>query len=234
MPLIDEAEPLAELLRAAREGRSPVVPERGGASGSVPPPYPQAPAGTLRKESAATPLTVDEVLRRRTSVSRFAAEPLSSDVLDQVRRSGLAAERRQWPYESHGDVGITVAVAAYRVDGLAPGLHLYEDSGNGGPRVTVDVADWLRLLQVKYADAPALLLVCGDLDAACAVHGAAGYPHVLTRCGHAGYAALLSAVSLGLAAAPFGFTVPWPRSVRGLCGDWNRHHLFTVALGAGG
>ncbi|WP_369192350.1 hypothetical protein [Streptomyces sp. R08] len=156
------------------------------------------------------------------------------DVLDQVRQSGLAAERRQWPYEIHGDMGITIAVAAYRVDGLVPGLHLYENVGDGDPQLTVDDADWLGLLRAKYADAPALLLVCGDLDAACAVHGAAGYPHVLTRCGHAGYAALLSAVSFGLAAAPFGFTVPWPRTVRGLCGEANRNHLFTVALGVGG
>jgi hypothetical protein len=85
------------------------------------------------------------------------------------------------------------------------------------------------LLRERYAPAPVLFAVCGDLTWACSPDGP-GYGGLLVSAGALGHAIWLSALSIGLAASVFGGPcddiTEAPRPV-----DPDMRHLFTVAVG---
>jgi nitroreductase len=175
-------------------------------------------------------LPLEEALCRRRSVRAFGAEEVSRSDVDFVIGSGLAAERTQQAPGTHPDMGVTIATAAFNVGGLEPGLYLPAAAAGAvcgrGPG-----AQWLAGLQAQYADAPALLLVCGNLARACAAAGRRGYPQLLVRAGAAGYGAWLAAVSIGLAGCAFGGSNHRVTAAMSRHGSEPLRHLFTVAIG---
>jgi hypothetical protein len=146
------------------------------------------------------------------------------DVHGIVARA-LAVESSTWPARTHGNAGLAFLLAAVRVSGLTPGLYAV---GPAAACRALTGARPLAGLRDKYADAPALLFVCGDLH-----YGAGtvpGYGSVLVRAGSLGYASWLAAIASGIAGTVFG----------GTCNEVSRaaqkadprlSHLFTVALG---
>jgi hypothetical protein len=213
MPLLTEGEParrVAELLM-----------QRGAAA-------------TASAESVGNPADgvcwlggpLREALTRRRSVRDFAADPLPCGHLRAIIADARAATAATWPGTRHGDTALTVMVAADRVTGLAEGVHA------AGPGQWLPLAKpgraLLGSLAVEYADAPALLLVCGDLAQISRVGG--GYGDLLVRAGTLGYAAWLRAISLGLGGSIYGGTSPQVTAVARQAGA-GLQHVFTVAIG---
>jgi nitroreductase len=175
------------------------------------------------------PGSVEETLLRRRSVREFSADPLPVSRVRAAIAAARDAEAAAWPARSHGAVTFEILVAAFRVDGLPRGLFAIRDSCPAelaGPQ-----SIWLDSLRGQYADAPALLLICADLNHACRVAGPAGYSSTLVRAGTIGYAAWLWAISAGLAGSVYGVA---SHEVTGAARrlDANYRHLFTVAFGA--
>jgi nitroreductase len=200
----------------------------------------QAPAG---QDAAAAghhtwlPGSIDDTLARRHSVRAFTTDPLPRSTICAAATAARDAEAAAWPAGTHGAGAFQIIVAAFRVDGLAKGLHAI-GTGPGttplGPQIGTEIDTgngWLESLRKEYVDAPALLLICGDLNAACRDGGPTGYASMLVRAGTIGYAAWLWAVSAGLAGSVYG---PACHRVTGAARqlDANLRHLFTVAIGA--
>lgn len=173
------------------------------------------------------PGPVEDVLARRRSVRDFDAIPLPAAQLSAIIAAASDAEAAIWPARSHGAATFEILLAAFRVEGLVAGLYRaccrYQLAGQD--------AAWLDSLRGRYADAPALLLICGNLNQACSSAGSAGYPAMLVRAGTMGYAAWLRTVSAGLAASVYGGPSHEVTAAARLI-DENLRHLFTVAVGA--
>jgi hypothetical protein len=173
------------------------------------------------------PGSVEDVLLRRCSVREFSAEPLPEACVRLAAAAARRAEAATWPTRSHGTAAFEILIAALNVEGLARGLY----PAQGSIRLTDPDAGWLGSLRGQYADAPALLLVCGDLNQACQAAGPSGYASMLVRAGTIGYGAWLWAVATDLAASVYGSPSHQVTSVARQL-DANLRHLFTVALGA--
>jgi hypothetical protein len=174
------------------------------------------------------PGSIEDTLARRRSVRAFGPDSVPSSLVRATVTAACEAEAATWPPRWHGAVTLAILVAAYRVDGMPRGLYA-TSTEPGGPALSADDA-WLEALPALYADAPALLLICGDLAGACREAGPAGYTSMLVRAGTIGYAAWLWALSAGLAGSVYagpshGVTHAAPQL------DANLRHLFTVALG---
>ncbi|WP_079025769.1 nitroreductase family protein [Streptomyces yangpuensis] len=170
-------------LQAAGEGRHPVPAEI-------------APAGTQPLEA---------LLRRRASVRTYAPRPVASDVLAAVVDRAAAFDRETWSDHDSG-AGLEFLVAARDVAGLPVGLYLYSPAGSGFIRLADlpagDAAAEL-VLQLEFADAPAIVMVCGPLAASLDRHGEHGHRLLLTRAGAAAHTAWLTALDRGLVGSIF-------------------------------
>lgn len=175
------------------------------------------------------PGSIEDTLARRRSVRVFRPDPVPESVVRGAVAAARDAEAAIWPASSHGAFTFEILVAAYRVEGMAGGLYA-TSTGTGLPPLGTDDA-LLGSLPALYADAPVLLLICGDLNGACRARGSSGYASMLIRAGTIGYAGWLWAVSAGLAgsvyAAPSHQVTGAAREL-----DPNLRHLFTLALGA--
>ncbi|WP_169514474.1 nitroreductase family protein [Actinokineospora enzanensis] len=168
-----------------------------------------------------------EVLRARRSVRTFAPTELSEDDVHFVLDAAYAADRRMWPATAHGDPGLTLVLAAFAVAGRPTGLYLAEASR--GSLVSVPCPPRVPTELRACADAPALILVCGDVDRASTV-AESGYGALLVRAGALGHAAWLGALARGLAGFPDGASRPAITSALRAVRPGLRH-LFTVAIG---
>jgi len=174
------------------------------------------------------PGPIEDALARRRSVRVFAPDAVSSSLVKAIVTAAYDAEAATWPPRWHGAATLAILVAAYRVDGMARGLYAPSIEPGRQPLGADDA--WLQALPAMYADAPALLLICADLNGACREAGAAGYPATLVRAGTLGYAAWLWALSSGLAGSVYAGPSPGVTgAARQL--DANLRHLFTVAVG---
>ncbi|WP_181019878.1 hypothetical protein [Nonomuraea typhae] len=158
----------------------------------------------------------DSVLAGRRSVREFSAvRPAREDLVRALERAH-ESQRGQWPVERHGQAGLEVLLAVYRVTGMKPGLY-------AGPDVMLGSPPWLSELPGRYADAPVLALVCGRFAG---IDGEA-YGGLLVRAGALGYALWLAARRIGLEGSAFGRT---SGEVTKAAAPGSRH-LFTIAMG---
>lgn len=174
------------------------------------------------------PGSLDETLIGRRSVREFSTDPLPRSHLSAVIAAALDADAATWPAHPHGAVTFEILVAVFRVDGLAAGV--YACRGGHHAMLAGPGSAWFDALRGQYADAPVLLLICGDLNQACRAADSAGYPSMLVRSGTIGYAAWLWAISAGLAGSVYGGASHRVTDVARKL-DPNLRHLFTVALG---
>jgi hypothetical protein len=171
---------------------------------------------------------IEETLTRRRSARVFAASPVPRSHILGAIAAARDAEEAVWPPGKHGGIGLDVLIAAFNIDGLARGLY---STNEANPEPLSPDSACLDILRKQYADAPALLLMCADLNHAFREAGPAGYPAALIRAGTAGYAAWLWSVSIGLAGCIYG-SASHHASGAGRQRQANLRHLFTVAIGA--
>jgi hypothetical protein len=217
MPLIDEAAITAGVADLLSHRRRPVPSSR-----TLPVPGPRALPPQLRRELR--PLSA--VLAARRSVREFSDEPLALADLEFILGHADQAVRTWWPAGTRQDLGLTVLAAAFDVAGLPRGIHAVVHGSR--PRLLGDPR-WLPALRDRYAAAPVLLAVCGDLPWACSAAGP-GYGGLLTAAGALGHAMWLSALSIDLAACVYGSPC---QELTGTAGNYaaGLRHLFTIAIG---
>jgi hypothetical protein len=217
MPLIDEAAITAGVVDLLSHRSCSVPGPR-----KLPVSGPQALPPQLRRELR--PLSA--VLAARRSVREFSGEPLALADLEFILGHAGQAVRPWWPAGTRQDLGLTVLAAAFDVAGLPRGIHAVVHGSP--PRLLADPR-WLPALRDRYAPAPVLLAVCGDLPWACSAAGP-GYAGLLTAAGALGHAMWLSALSIDLAASVYGTPC---QELTGTAGSHaaGLRHLFTVAIG---
>jgi nitroreductase len=193
---------------------------------AAPPPGPMA-AGSRAPGRRVTDGLTDDVLARRGSVREFATSMVPRGQILAAVAAAHDADAAVWPSGRHGAIDLEILIAASGIDGLARGLYAARETGT--ELLSPDPAE-LDTLRKQYTDAPALLLICANLNHACRAAGPAGYPAALVRAGAAGYAAWLWAISVGLAGCVYG-GASHEASGAARQRDVNLRHLFTVALG---
>jgi len=218
----DRLELTGELVVASRLGASDLRKPAGLGAAAV------APRAALPEPG--DPGALDALLRRRTSVRTWARTPLAQEEVRTVVRAAGDADARLWPGEAAAGQGLELLLVAWRVAGLAPGLYAGLGLERAGELPTGPAAQEL-VLQVEYAEAPALVLVLGDLAAAEARHGCHGHRLALLRAGAAAHAGWLAALGAGLVGGVFAGLLPGP--LRGLAGvdGASRAQLFALAIG---
>ncbi|MFI1799337.1 nitroreductase family protein [Streptomyces sp. NPDC020379] len=150
-------------------------------------------------------VALETALRRRKSVRAYDGEPVPVELLASVVRQAADFDRSAWP-DHEGGAGLEFLVAARSVAGLPQGLYLHSaDRGDFTPLAELPdgsaAAD--LVLQLEYADAPAIVIVCGPLAASLDRHGEHGHRLLLTRAGAAAQTAWLAALSHGLSGSIF-------------------------------
>jgi hypothetical protein len=232
MPLIEQAAILRDLLRPASTGEPSKEHVSGTlAGGARAQPHRLADgSGSLTGILGPEP-SLHDILSRRRSVRAFSPEPAPAAELGVIADTGLAAGRRLWPEVTHRSAEMIFILAALNVTGLAPGLYLRAVEAPSGFSSLGHEPAWIPEFRQRYADAPALLLVCGDADGACRAMGKGGYGQILIRAAAAGYTAWLRAVSLGLAGAVFGGSCHQVTASLSQAGYPHLWHLFTLAAG---
>lgn len=180
----------------------------------------EGPQGDSLPASVGSAATRDlaAVLDERRSIRTFGPEPVTEAVLRAVLEAGLTVDRELWT----PDRDLRVLVLAGRLVPLGPGVFEYA-SGFVRRAPLATLAD--HVFQPDLATAAAVVVVCGDLDAAVRRHGPHGYRRLLTRAGAVVAACQLAAQRLGLHGCPFDGLLPeGPEPVRDLS-------LFALALG---
>jgi hypothetical protein len=217
MPLIDEAAITAGVADLLSRRSCPVP-----SPGTLPVSGPRALPPQLRRELR--PLSA--VLASRRSVREFSGAPLALADLEFILGHADRAVRTWWPVGTRQDLGLTVLAAAFDVAGFPRGIHAVVHGSR--PRLLVDPR-WLPALRDRYAAAPVLLAICGDLPWACSAAGP-GYGGLLTAAGALGHAMWLSALSIDLAASVYGTPC---QELTGTAGSYaaGLRHLFTIAIG---
>ncbi|THA46553.1 nitroreductase family protein [Streptomyces sp. A1136] len=153
--------------------------------------------------ASAEPL--ESLLRRRASVRTYAPRAVEVDVLAAIIERAATFDRGAWPDHDAGAC-LEFLVAARNVSGLPTGLHLYSPAEGGFTRLADlpagDAAADL-VLQLEFAHAPAIVMVCGPLAASLDRHGEHGHRLLLTRAGAAAHTAWLTALDRGLVGSIF-------------------------------
>jgi len=180
-------------------------------------------AHEYREDAVPTPLHgVERLLRKRHAVRSFDCQDLPAEQLAQIMGTARDCYRAQWP--AAGDdlcLLLTTRSASGPGNGAVHSVDL-----SAPPRTDpVPVGDCHELPQL-YADAPALLLVCGDLGGP----AAAAYPDLLVRAGALGHAIWLAGLAAGLDGCVFGRAHHRISQLAHQVRPGYRH-LFTVALG---
>ena len=175
------------------------------------------------------PGTQPAAWRAAAPASQFPADPLSIGQVSSILTAAFADQQRDWPTAAHGDPGLVILLSALRVSELRPGMYAAWPPEFGAFTALADTA-WFPGLTRQYADAPALLHVCADLDLACRAGGGSGYGALLVRAGALAQATWMSAASAGLAGACYGRASAQVTDVAQLAGPGLRH-LLTVAIG---
>lgn len=228
MPLIPAGDLERQLAAALRERRRAVTPvSRPTGSGMADTPYGGANARMTDREKLGA--SAPETRNGGQPATRFRDDPLSIGQIRATLTSAYADQQAHWPPAVHHDLGLSMLLAAFRVATLSPDVYPAGPPGTG--RFAAVPATGLLTALRQHGNAPALLLVCGDLDAACRAGGESGYGSLLVRAGAMAHAAWLAAVGAGLAGHTCGrATRLGCEAARQAFGTGSRH-LVTVAIG---
>ncbi|MFI0420968.1 hypothetical protein [Spongiactinospora sp. 9N601] len=125
---------------------------------------------------------------------------------------------------------VQILAAAYRVEGLRPGLYDVDAAGTQATFL-VDLPparEWL--LQDEFANAPLVTVVTCDLPAVAAA-GAHAHRMVMHQAGVAAHSMWLAAGGRGLSGSIFGGLVPWGMPLSGFRPGGTRSPLLAFACG---
>lgn len=218
----------ADAAHDARTMRAPLVAVEGLPAGR------DGGATTALPDPAPPVRGIEETLLHRSAVRDYAERPLTLAQVSAMLTSAHAQDADTWAGERAAGVGLRLLCAAWRVSPLEVGLHAFDESTRTltrlSPLPTGPAAADL-VLQREFADAPAIVMVLGDLGAAVRRHGSHGYRLLLTRAGAAAHAAWLTAVGLGLDGSLFAGLLP--SALRELAGvdGYTSAPLFAFSVG---
>ncbi|GAA2707319.1 nitroreductase family protein [Actinoplanes palleronii] len=179
-------------------------------------------------------LALDDVLAERTSTRDYAPAAMSAEDLSALFAAADRMDARGWAGEREAGVGLELYCAAWRVTGVDTGLYRYLPGESALRRVASlpSGAEAEELvLQREFAQAPALLVITGNLAGALARHGSHGHRLLLSRAGAAGHAAWLAALRLGLVGTVFAGLLPHVLRERVGADGYHRAPLFAFAAG---
>lgn len=175
-----------------------------------------------------------DVLPERSAIREYPPTPLSQADLSALFAAADRMDARGWAADRAAGVDLELYCAAWRVTGVSTGLYRYLPERSELCRVAnlPDGRDAEELvMQREFADAPALLVITGNLAAALARHGSHGHRLLLTRAGAAGHAAWLAALRLGLGGTVFAGLLPNVLRERAGADGYHRAALFAFAAG---
>lgn len=196
---------------------------------------PTAAAADDVRPGAAPPLPGDPVhaLRHRRAQRHWAPEPLDGDVLVKALAYAFEQDGRLWRPAFPTLPTPAATVLVQRLLDVPEGCHRYEPEGRRlvpEPRALPPLAD--LVLQLEFAEAPALVVVHGDLAATLERHGAGGHRLLLARGAALAHSTWLAALSLGAVGSVFaGVLGAAGRTHLGLDGS-GRAQLIGLALGS--
>ncbi|WP_405442164.1 nitroreductase family protein [Streptomyces avidinii] len=195
MPLVQERDLMAGLVERLAAGRgTPAAGPTGSTTEPVSEPVSDSVAGLTAYAGA-----LWEVLEARRSLRSFDARRVAAAELSTVLARAFTTHRAQWP--ERPAVDLTVLLAAYRVEALAPGW--YEVGPDGAFREVADAPE-LPDAAGTFDDAPAVLLIGGDLAGAVGRAGHAGYADLLVRGAALAHTCWLTAIGAGFGGCPRG------------------------------
>ena len=153
---------------------------------------------------------LETTLQSRRSVRAFAEVPLSLEHVAQMLWAGIGQSsddgKRTSP--SPGSANPTrIFLVAENVQGLEPGLYEYleEEHALGLVRLGSHASDWEDITHQTYPmNAPAVMLITGDMYKHYDRHGVASERLVLQESGHIGQNLYLQAETLGLGMVVMG------------------------------
>ena len=228
MPLIPVGDLERQLATALRERRGAVTPVSRPTS-SVTADMPYGGANARMTDGGKPGASAPETRNFGQPATRCLDDPLSIDQIRAILTSAYVDQEALWPPAVHHDLGLAMLLVAFRVATLSRDAYQAGPPGTGR-FAAVPVTGLLSSLR-QHADAPALLLVCGDLDAACRAGGESGYGSLLVRAGAMAHAAWLAAVGAGLSGHTCGRAARLGNeAARQAFGSGSRH-LVTVAIG---
>lgn len=175
-----------------------------------------------------------DVLPGRSSAHDYAPTALSGAQVSAVFAAADRMDARGWAAERAAGVDLELYCAAWRVSGVDTALYRYLPQRSALCRVA-SLPDGPQaeelVLQREFAQAPALLVITGNLAAALTRHGSHGHRLLLTRAGAAGHAAWLAALRLDLVGTVFAGLLPHVLRERAGADGYHRAALFAFAVG---
>lgn len=218
MPLIDLSALTDSLITHAPTAAAP--PPGGAPPRTDARPLPPLPGDTFR------------ALRERTAVRSWGADPLDGGLLRRALAHACEGDHLTWRTAFPHAPAPTAAVLVQRVSGVEPGHYHYDPHGDVlvAPTPSLPALEGL-VLQLEFAQAPALIVVQGDLSGAVARDGISGHRLLLTRGAAFAHAIWLAALSEGGAGTVFaGVLGAAGRTELGIDGG-ARTQLLGLALG---
>ncbi len=189
----------------------------------------------LGRAAAGAWTSLDAALERRRATRLYAATPVDQAALAEMLRAATAGDRRDWSSEQDADLDLRFSVVAWRVSGLGPAVYHYVPAHHA-LRLAAEAPQAVQdrealFLQAEFAEAPFVVLISGNLAAACARHGGWGHRQLLVRAGMAGQRLWLTAAGLGLAGTVFAGFIG--HAARGLVELDGYRHAGLLAFAAG-
>ncbi len=175
-------------------------------------------------------VAVADALSSRIATRFWRREDVPLAAIGQMLWAAYANDAQEWPDEIAARLPMEFTVVAWRVEGLergvyryVPGCHALRRIGNA-PQSQAEREE--LVLQVEFTEAPFVVLITGNLSAACERHGAWGHRQLLMRSGAAGHRMWLAALGLGLVGTVFaGFIGTAARDLAGVDGYSNANLL---------
>ncbi len=159
-------------------------------------------------------MSVEEAIYRRRSIRKYSAEPLTLSELGQVLWSAQGITLHSQGFRAAPSAGATYPITIYvsvregGVEGLAPGIYLYDpfdhalhlvregDYSSDLGKAALD-QEWVR-------EAPVCLIIAANFERTTSVYGERGVRYVYMEAGHVGQNIYLQATALGLGTVAVG------------------------------
>ena len=144
-------------------------------------------------------------------------------------------DAQDWTLENEAGNPLDFYLVAWRVKDLEPNVYRYDPVKHVLLEVGAAPQEKAQretlFLQTEFAEAPLIILIAGNLAAACARHGSWGHRQLLLRAGSAGQALWLASVSMGLVGTVFaGFIGSAAREMAGVDG-YKKASLLAFSVG---
>ncbi len=159
-------------------------------------------------------MSLEEAIYRRRSIRSYLKEPLTLQEVGQLLWAAQGVTYQEKGFRSAPSAGATyplviyLSVRAGGVEGLAPGIYMYEPLGHRLYLVksgdfSVELAE-AALDQRWVREAPVCIVVAANFERTVSVYGERGVRYVYMEAGHVGQNIYLQATALGLGTVAVG------------------------------